>query len=89
MSCALHFLPASTQQHPYRAAASFRPVYVDYSNKYNAGRLPPAYLRFRKDPAKYLTAYARATGPDIFTLRRHARLKTEESKSHLRARACP
>ncbi|KAL4772650.1 hypothetical protein BDW60DRAFT_216299 [Aspergillus nidulans var. acristatus] len=59
MSCALHFLPASTQQHPYRAAASFRPVYVDYSNKYNAGRLPPAYLRFRKDPAKYLTAYAR------------------------------
>lgn len=49
----------------------FDPVYVEYYNKYNAGRLHTHEVPievFRKDPAKYLTAYGRAAGPDVFSI---------------------
>ncbi|KAL5341469.1 alpha/beta hydrolase fold-domain-containing protein [Aspergillus crustosus] len=49
----------------------FDPVYVEHYNKYNAGRLHTHEVpieAFRKDPAKYLTVYGRATGPDVFRI---------------------
>ncbi|KAL4870435.1 hypothetical protein BDV12DRAFT_195377 [Aspergillus spectabilis] len=49
----------------------FDPVYVEHYNKYNAGRLHTHEVpieAFRKDPAKYLTVYGRAAGPDVFRI---------------------
>ncbi|GIJ90190.1 hypothetical protein Asppvi_009143 [Aspergillus pseudoviridinutans] len=49
----------------------FDPVYVEYYNKYNAGRLHTHEVPiedFRKNPAKYAIAYGRAAGPDVFRI---------------------
>ena len=49
----------------------FDPVYVEHHNKYNAGRLHTHEVpieEFRKNPAKFLTAYGRAVGPDVFRI---------------------
>ncbi|KAL4993794.1 alpha/beta hydrolase fold-domain-containing protein [Aspergillus recurvatus] len=56
---------------PAELLPRFDPVYVEYYNKYNAGRLHTHEVpieAFRKDPAKYLTVYGRAAGPDIFRI---------------------
>ncbi|KAL4924780.1 Alpha/Beta hydrolase protein [Aspergillus undulatus] len=56
---------------PTELVPRFDPVYVQYYNKYNAGRLHTHEVSieaFRKDPAKYLTSYGRAAGPDIFRI---------------------
>ncbi|KAL3449298.1 alpha/beta hydrolase fold-domain-containing protein [Aspergillus insuetus] len=56
---------------PPQLLPRFDPVYVEYYNKYNAGRLHTHEVpieAFRKDPAKYLTVYGRAAGPDIFRI---------------------
>lgn len=49
----------------------FDPVFVEYYNKYNAGRLHtheiPIEL-YRKDPAKYAISYGQAAGPDIYRI---------------------
>ncbi|PYH97666.1 hypothetical protein BO71DRAFT_115080 [Aspergillus ellipticus CBS 707.79] len=49
----------------------FDPVYVEHYNKNNAGRLHTHEVPiedFRQDPAKYLTSYGRAVGPDVFRI---------------------
>lgn len=49
----------------------FDPVYVEYYNKYNLGRLHTHEVpieEFRKNPAKYTIAYGRATGPDVYRI---------------------
>lgn len=49
----------------------FDPVYVEYYNKYNAGRLHTHEVpieEFRKNPARYTISYGRAYGPDIFRI---------------------
>lgn len=49
----------------------FDPVYVEHYNKYNAGRLHTHEVpieEFRKNPAKFVTAYGRAVGPDVFRI---------------------
>ncbi|KAF7587078.1 Arylacetamide deacetylase-like 2 [Aspergillus hancockii] len=56
---------------PAELLPRFDPVYVEHYNKYNAGRLHTHEVpieEFRKDPAKYLTSYGRATGPDIYRI---------------------
>ncbi|KAL4989459.1 alpha/beta hydrolase fold-domain-containing protein [Aspergillus falconensis] len=56
---------------PVELLPRFDPVYVEYYNKYNAGRLHTHEVpieAFRKDPTKYLTVYGRAAGPDIFRI---------------------
>jgi acetyl esterase/lipase len=49
----------------------FDPVYVEYYNKNNLGRLHTHEIpieEFRKNPDKYSTAYGRAPGPDIYRI---------------------
>lgn len=49
----------------------YDPVYVEYYNKYNAGRLHTHEVPiedFRKNPARYLIAYGRARGPDVYRI---------------------
>ena len=49
----------------------FDPVYVDYYNKYNAGRISWDEVpieEFRKNPSKYSIIYGRAAGPDVFRI---------------------
>ncbi|KAL4898806.1 alpha/beta hydrolase fold-domain-containing protein [Aspergillus ambiguus] len=49
----------------------FDPDYVEHYNKYNAGRLHTHEVpieEFRKNPAKFLTAYGRRVGPDVFRI---------------------
>ncbi|RHZ53753.1 hypothetical protein CDV55_101582 [Aspergillus turcosus] len=49
----------------------FDPVYGENYNKYNAGRLHTHEVPiedFRKNPAKYVVAYGRAAGPDVFRI---------------------
>ncbi|KAE8372252.1 esterase [Aspergillus bertholletiae] len=49
----------------------FDPVYVDHYNKYNAGRLHTHEVpieEFRKNPARYVTSYGRAPGPEIYRI---------------------
>lgn len=56
---------------PAELLPRFDPVYVEHYNKYNAGRLHTHEVpieEFRKNPAKYLTAYGRAVGPDIYRI---------------------
>ncbi|RDW72611.1 alpha/beta hydrolase [Aspergillus mulundensis] len=56
---------------PAKLLPRFDPAYVEHYNKYNAGRLHTHEVpieAFRKDPAKYLTVYGRAPGPDIFRI---------------------
>ncbi|PYH79861.1 esterase [Aspergillus uvarum CBS 121591] len=46
----------------------FDPVYVENHNKYAAGRLHTHEVpieEFRRNPAKYIISYGRASGPDI------------------------
>lgn len=56
---------------PSELLPRFDPVYVDYYNKYNAGRLHTHEVpieEFRKDPARYTISYGRAPGPDVFRI---------------------
>ncbi|PWY83486.1 hypothetical protein BO70DRAFT_386894 [Aspergillus heteromorphus CBS 117.55] len=56
---------------PPELLSRFDPVYVEHYNKYNAGRLHTHEVpieKFRKDPAKYITNYGRAVGPDVFRI---------------------
>ena len=56
---------------PKELLPRFDPVYVEYYNKYNAGRLHTHEVpieEFRKDPTRYLIAYGRASGPDVFRI---------------------
>ncbi|KAJ5557193.1 alpha/beta hydrolase fold-domain-containing protein [Penicillium frequentans] len=49
----------------------YDPVYVEYYNRYNAGRLHTHEVPiedFRKNPARYLIAYGRARGPDVYRI---------------------
>ncbi|KAH8688743.1 putative esterase [Talaromyces proteolyticus] len=49
----------------------FDPVFVDYYNKYNVGRVYRNEVpieEFRKNPAKYSPVYGRAAGPDIYRI---------------------
>ncbi|KAF9884769.1 hypothetical protein FE257_001259 [Aspergillus nanangensis] len=49
----------------------FDPDYVEHYNKNNAGRLHTHEVPiedFRKNPAKYATAYGRQQGPDVFRI---------------------
>ncbi|OGE48650.1 hypothetical protein PENARI_c027G06881 [Penicillium arizonense] len=49
----------------------YDPVYVEYYNKYNAGRLHTHEVpieEFRKNPGRYTISYGRARGPDIFRI---------------------
>lgn len=49
----------------------FDPIYVEYYNKYNAGRLHTHEIpieEYRKDPTHYTISYGRAEGPDIFRI---------------------
>ncbi|KAH8704793.1 putative esterase [Talaromyces proteolyticus] len=56
---------------PPQLAHRFDPVFVDYYNKYNAGRLyfddVPIH-EYRQNPLKYTIAYGRAQGPDIYRI---------------------
>lgn len=56
---------------PQELESRYDPVYVDYYNKYNAGRLHTHEIPiedYRKDPARYTISYGRASGPDIFRI---------------------
>lgn len=56
---------------PEQLLPRFDPVYVEHYNKYNAGRLHTHEIpieEFRKNPARYTTAYGRAVGPDVFRI---------------------
>lgn len=56
---------------PAELLPRFDPVYVEYYNKYNAGRLHTHEVpieEFRKNPAKYLISYGRTPGPDVFRI---------------------
>lgn len=49
----------------------FDPVYVEHYNKNNVGRLHTHEVPiedFRKNPAKFVTAYGRREGPDVFRI---------------------
>lgn len=49
----------------------FDPVYVEYYNKYNLGRLHTHEVpieEYRKNPDRYNIAYGRAVGPDIYRI---------------------
>jgi len=49
----------------------FDPVYVEYYNRYNAGRLQSHEVSIeeaRKNPHKYAIVYGRADAPDIFCI---------------------
>ncbi|KAJ5919245.1 hypothetical protein N7466_010188 [Penicillium verhagenii] len=49
----------------------YDPAYVEHYNKYNAGRLHTHEVpieEFRKNPARYLIAYGRARGPDVYRI---------------------
>lgn len=49
----------------------YDPVYVEYYNKYSAGRLHTHEVpieEFRKNPGRYTISYGRARGPDIFRI---------------------
>ncbi|CAI7615927.1 unnamed protein product [Penicillium manginii] len=73
----LHSLVPSTQTLPLHNSippelvSRFDPVYVEYYNKYNAGRLHTHEVPiqdYRKDPSRYTISYGRALGPDIFSI---------------------
>ncbi|KAF4215178.1 hypothetical protein CNMCM8980_008709 [Aspergillus fumigatiaffinis] len=73
----LHALRPKTIHQPLHNAIPpellprFDPVYVEYYNKYNAGRLHTHEVPiedFRRNPAKYTIAYGRAAGPDVFRI---------------------
>ncbi|KAJ5376889.1 hypothetical protein N7509_013775, partial [Penicillium cosmopolitanum] len=56
---------------PPELVSRFDPIYVEYYNKYNAGRLHTHEVPiedYRKDPSRYTIAYGRAPGPDIFSI---------------------
>ncbi|KAL1970321.1 hypothetical protein VTN77DRAFT_5481 [Rasamsonia byssochlamydoides] len=56
---------------PEELLGRFDPVYVEYYNKYNAGRLHTHEVpieAYRKNPAKYTIAYGRAAGPDVYRI---------------------
>jgi acetyl esterase/lipase len=49
----------------------FDPAYVEYYNRYSAGRLHTHEVpieKFRKNPGRYTISYGRARGPDIFRI---------------------
>jgi hypothetical protein len=49
----------------------YDPIYVEYYNKFNAGRLHTHEIpieEFHKNPARYAISYGRAPGPDIFRI---------------------
>ncbi|KAL1982492.1 hypothetical protein VTN96DRAFT_1283 [Rasamsonia emersonii] len=56
---------------PEELLPRFDPVYVEYYNKYNAGRLHTHEVpieEYRKNPAKYTISYGRAAGPDVYRI---------------------
>ncbi|KAJ5887474.1 hypothetical protein N7495_007515 [Penicillium taxi] len=56
---------------PTELVSRFDPVYVEYYNKYNAGRLHTHEVPIediRKNPTRYTISYGRAAGPDIFRI---------------------
>lgn len=56
---------------PEELLPRFDPVYVDYYNKYNVGRLHTHEVpieEYRKDPAKYTIFYGNEPGPDVFRI---------------------
>jgi acetyl esterase/lipase len=56
---------------PKELLPRFDPVYVEYYNKNNAGRLHTHEVpieEYRKNPAEYATSYGRAAGPDIYRI---------------------
>lgn len=72
-----NFVSAPSQPSPLHNAipnelvSRFDPVYVNYYNTYNAGRLHTHEVpieEYRKDPARYTISYGRALGPDIFSI---------------------
>ncbi|KAJ5092561.1 hypothetical protein NUU61_007431 [Penicillium alfredii] len=49
----------------------FDPIYVEYYNQYNVGRLythEAPIEEFRRNPAKYTISYGRTPGPDVFRI---------------------
>lgn len=74
----LHNLrPPQTQPQPLHNSIPpeleprFDPIYVEYYNKYNAGRLHTHEVpieEYRKNPARYIISYGRAEGPDIYRI---------------------
>ncbi|KAF7717895.1 Alpha/beta hydrolase fold-3 domain-containing protein [Penicillium ucsense] len=49
----------------------FDPIFVEYYNKYNAGRLHTHEVPiddFRRSPARYMISYGRANGPDVYSI---------------------
>ncbi|RAL11019.1 alpha/beta hydrolase [Aspergillus homomorphus CBS 101889] len=56
---------------PPELVSRFDPVFVENYNKYNAGRLHTHEVpieHFRRNPAKYLISYGRASGPDVYRI---------------------
>lgn len=65
-----HLLPLHNSIPP-ELEPRFDPIYVEYYNKYNVGRLHTHEIpieKYRKDPIRYTISYGRAEGPDIFRI---------------------
>jgi acetyl esterase/lipase len=54
---------------PSELITRFEPAYIDYFMKYNVGRLQSHQVpigKYRKDPAKFTTPYARSPTRDVY-----------------------
>lgn len=64
-------LPPPHNSIPPELVHRYDPVYVEYYNKYNVGRLyfdDVPMEEFRRAPGRYVISYGRAAGPDIFRI---------------------